>query len=135
MRLPEIMRRTGLSKSGVGAFCYSIDLLTLKNRREGRAVLESRFFQAIDSKGKTALDFYWSAALRGSVMSAAPISPSEPKPDRKHHLAPRRPDHPSQLPPTTILARAQKYVFRQSELELLAISPAPVNRRFRRNLE
>ena len=75
MRLPEIMRRTGLSKSGVDAFCYSIDLLTLKNRREGRAVLESRFFQAIDSKGKTALDFYWSAALRGSVMSAAPISP------------------------------------------------------------
>jgi hypothetical protein len=41
---------------GVGAFCYRIDLLTLKNRREGRAILESRFFQAIDDKGKVAVD-------------------------------------------------------------------------------
>jgi hypothetical protein len=42
---------------GVGAFCYQMYLLTLKNRPEGsRAGLESAFFQAIDDKGKVALD-------------------------------------------------------------------------------
>lgn len=49
-------QRLRYRENGAGAFCYRIDLLTLKNRREGRAVLESRFFQSIDDKGKMALD-------------------------------------------------------------------------------
>ena len=40
---------------GVDGFCNRIDLLALKGRREGRAVLETRFFQTIDDKGGQAL--------------------------------------------------------------------------------
>ncbi len=49
-------KRLRYRQKGVGAFCHSIDLLTLWGRREGRAVLESRFFQAIDQHGRTAVD-------------------------------------------------------------------------------
>ena len=44
--------RLRFRENGVGAFCYRLDLLTLHNRREGRAVLESRFFQTIDEAGQ-----------------------------------------------------------------------------------
>lgn len=50
------LNRLRFRENGVGAFCYRLDLLTLHDRREGRAVLESRFFQAIDEAGQRALE-------------------------------------------------------------------------------
>lgn len=42
--------------NGVGAFCYRIDLLTMKSAAEGKkALLETRFFQSIDTKGSQAI--------------------------------------------------------------------------------
>lgn len=41
---------------GVGAFCYGLDLLTFKRYRAKPAVLEARFFQAVDQKGRAAID-------------------------------------------------------------------------------
>src|ERR1700730_9729493 len=40
---------------GLNAFCFRLDLLTLKGQRERRALLETRFFQHVDDKGSQAL--------------------------------------------------------------------------------
>jgi len=40
---------------GLDAFCFRLDLLTLRGQRERRALLETRFFQHIDDKGSQAL--------------------------------------------------------------------------------
>jgi len=48
-------RRLRYRENGIGAFCYRLDLLTLKGRAQNRAILESRFFQSIDEKGSAAV--------------------------------------------------------------------------------
>jgi len=39
---------------GVNAFCFGIDLLSLHGQRKNRAILETRYFQHIDTKGSEA---------------------------------------------------------------------------------
>ena len=52
----ERLNRLRHRDRGVGAFCYGLDLLTLKRYRARPAVLEARFFQAVDQNGRAAVE-------------------------------------------------------------------------------
>ena len=47
-------RRLGCNQKGTKAFCFEIDLLTLKEHEDGRDALEQEFFGDIDTKGAVA---------------------------------------------------------------------------------